>query len=164
MAPAADYHVIKTAKVGGDGGWDYVYADSADRRLYIARSGQTARVDVYDLDSLQKVGEIAKTSARGCAVDVKSGHGFASSKPVAMWDAKTLKPIKTIPVDGRPDGILNDPSNEHVYVFSHSAPYEVARTIGAPSPTVIPGAHHLSLVSHPDQVAAAIAGLDIPRP
>ena len=40
-APKADgpYHVLKTVKVGGDGGFDYVYADSAGRKLYIARGG-----------------------------------------------------------------------------------------------------------------------------
>jgi pimeloyl-ACP methyl ester carboxylesterase len=44
-------------------------------------------------------------------------------------------------------------------VFSRSSPYETARRIGAPAPTIIPGARHLTLVSHPDQVAAAIGAL-----
>ena len=39
-----------------------------------------------------------------------------------MWDSKTLETIKTIPVQGRPDGILFEPATERVYVFSHSAP------------------------------------------
>src|SRR5262249_56649412 len=50
------------------------------------------------------------------------GHAFSSSKPVAMWDAKTLAVLKTIDVQGNPDGILFDPFNERVWVFSHSAP------------------------------------------
>jgi DNA-binding beta-propeller fold protein YncE len=116
------YHVRKTAKVGGDGGFDYVYADSDGRRLYIARSGPMPRVNVFNLDTLEPVGEIAMTNARGAAVDAASQHGFASSKPVAMWDAKTLAPLKTIPVDGGPDGILADPFNHRVYIFSHRAP------------------------------------------
>ncbi len=120
--PSGPYHVLRTEKVGGEGGFDYVYADSAGRRLYIARSSPAARVNVFDLDSLQPAGEIAESNARGAAIDARSHHGFASSKPVAMWDTKTLNLIKTIPVDGRPDGILADPYNHHVYVFSHSAP------------------------------------------
>ncbi len=44
------------------------------------------------------------------------------SKPVAMWDTTTMALVKTIPVDGRPDGILNDAFNHRTYVFSHSAP------------------------------------------
>src|SRR5438270_13863982 len=84
---AADgpYHVLKTAKVGGEGGFDYVYADSDGRRLYVARTGPMARVSVYNLDTLEPAGELANTSARGRAVDGKSQQGFAASKPVPMW-------------------------------------------------------------------------------
>jgi DNA-binding beta-propeller fold protein YncE len=114
--------VLRTAKVGGEGGFDYVYADSDGRRLYVARGGAAPRVSVFNLDTLEPAGEIPNTNARGAATDTKSHHGFASSKPVAMWDTKTLALIKTIPVDGRPDGILNDPYNHRVYIFSHSAP------------------------------------------
>ena len=39
-----------------------------------------------------------------------------------MFDTKTLATIKTINVEGKPDGILFDPFNERVYDFSHSAP------------------------------------------
>src|SRR5215468_1478452 len=63
------YKVQKTAKVGGEGGFDYVYADADGRRLYIARSGPMPRVNVFNLDTLESVGEIADTNARGAAVD-----------------------------------------------------------------------------------------------
>jgi hypothetical protein len=33
-----------------------------------------------------------------------------------------LKPIRSIDVAGRPDGILNDAYNHRVYLFSHAAP------------------------------------------
>ena len=97
---------------------------------YIPRSGDNnatppvpARVSVFDLDSLAAVGEIPDARAAGAAVDAESGHGFASSKPVTMWDTKTLKVIKTINVDGGPDGILADAYNHRVYIFSHQAPH-----------------------------------------
>jgi DNA-binding beta-propeller fold protein YncE len=121
-AAAAGYQVQLKSPVGGDGGFDYVYADSDGRRLYVPRLGPTGRVSVFDLDTLARVGEIVNTSGHGAVVDAKYGHGFATSKPVAMWDAKTLTPIKTIDVDGRPDGILGDPFNHRVYILSHSAP------------------------------------------
>src|ERR1700733_2171367 len=120
---AAPYKVVKTLKIGGAGGFDYVYADVDGRRLYIPRPGATgARITVFDLDSLAPVGEIPNANGRGVAVDPKSHHGFGSSKPVVMWDTKTLATIKTIDVNGAPDGILFDPFNERVYVFSHRAP------------------------------------------
>src|SRR5580692_173697 len=121
-ATAGPYKVLKTAKVGGDGGFDYVYADDAGRRLYIPRTGPSARITVFNLDTLESVGTIANANARGAAVDPKSGHGFASSKPVVMWDTKTLATIKTVDVDGGPDGILFDHFDARVYVFSHRAP------------------------------------------
>jgi DNA-binding beta-propeller fold protein YncE len=116
------YKILQTAKVGGDGGFDYVYADSAGRRLYVARSGSAGRMTVFNLDTLEAAGEIPNVSAHGAAVDPKSQHGFATSKPVAMWDTKTLTPIKTIDVEGGPDGILFDAFNDHVYILSHRAP------------------------------------------
>ena len=38
------YKVLKTARVGGEGGWDYIYADVAGRRLYIPRRGTPCRL------------------------------------------------------------------------------------------------------------------------
>jgi DNA-binding beta-propeller fold protein YncE len=115
--------VVKTAKVGGEGGFDYIYADADGRKLYIPRSGQqTARITVFNLDTLAPLGEIPGINAHGVATDTKSGHGFASSNPVAMFDTKTLALIKTIPVEGNPDGILADPFNQRIYIWSHRAP------------------------------------------
>ena len=113
------YKVLNTAQVMGTGGIDYVYADSDGRRLYVPRGDQ---VLVFDLDTLKSVGAIPNARARGAAVDPKSHHGFCSSSPVVMWDTRTLQTIKTIDVQGRPDGILFEPATERIYVFSHSQP------------------------------------------
>ena len=37
------YKVLKTAKVGGEGGTDYIFADTTGRRLYITRGATQAR-------------------------------------------------------------------------------------------------------------------------
>jgi DNA-binding beta-propeller fold protein YncE len=121
-ATPGPYKVLKTAKVGGAGGFDYVFADSAGRRLYIPRSGPTGRITVFDLDTLASVGEIPNATGHGVGVDPKVNHGFLTSKPIAMFDSKTLAMIKTIDVQGNPDGILFDPFNERIYDLSHSAP------------------------------------------
>src|ERR1041385_51082 len=113
------YKILNTAQTMGSGAIDYVYADNDDRQLYIPRGDQ---VLVFDLVTLKAAGKIEKARARGVAVDPKTHHGFCSSSPVVMWDAKTLQTIKTIDVQGRPDGILFEPATERVYVFSHSEP------------------------------------------
>jgi hypothetical protein len=122
------YKIVQTDKVGGDGRFDYVFADSDGRKLYIPRpaargtSGK-GRVDVFDLDTLAPLGTIADTNGvHGVAVDPKSGHGFASSNPVVMFDTKTLATIKTIQTEGNPDGIFFEPATERIYVLSHRAP------------------------------------------
>ena len=133
---AGPYKVLKRARVGGEGGWDYIYADVEGRRLCIPRGATRAveatdttpavpavpkRLTIFNLDTLEPAGEIAGVGGNGCVVDPKSGHGFTSDHPqVSMFDMKTLKLIKTIDVGAaQPDGIYFDPFNERVYVFSH---------------------------------------------
>jgi hypothetical protein len=116
------YNVLKIQLVGGEGGFDYVTADSDGRNLYVARSGPAGHIGVYNLDTLAQVGDIPGTSAHGGAVDTATGHGFATSKPVTMFDAKTFAILKKIDVQGNPDGYLNDAYNHHFYILSHSAP------------------------------------------
>jgi hypothetical protein len=128
------YKVLKTAKVGGDGGYDYIFADVKGRRLYVPRGGPSGLM-VFNLDTLESAGAITDAKAGGATVDPKSHHGFSTTKPLSMWDANTLKVIKTIDVDGRPDGILLDPYNERVWVLSHQPPH--ATVIDAKQGTVI---------------------------
>jgi DNA-binding beta-propeller fold protein YncE len=137
---AGPYKVLKTAKVGGEGGWDYIYADAAGRRLYIPRRGGGAgvqtRLTIFNLDTLEPAGEIAGVGGNGAAVDPKSGHGFTSSKPISMFDTKTMTLIKTIDAGAaQPDGIYFDAFNERVYVFSH--PTKDATVIDAKEGTVL---------------------------
>ena len=151
--PSTDspYKILKSAKVGGEGGSDYILVDVAGRKLYIPRGGSRAvpatdtsperpavagRVTVFDIETLAPLGEIPNTGGNGAAVDPKSGNGFTSSKPVSMFDTKTMKLIKTIDVGAaQPDGILFDAFNQRVYVFSH--PTKDATVIDAKDGTVI---------------------------
>jgi DNA-binding beta-propeller fold protein YncE len=139
---AAPYKVLKSVKAGGEGGWDYIYADAPTRRLYIPRRGVPAdpsiqpRLSIYNLDTLELVHEIVGVGGNGTAVDPNSGHGFTSSRPVSMFDTKTMTLIKTIDTGAaQPDGIYFDPFNERVYVFSH--PTKDATVIDAKDGSVL---------------------------
>jgi DNA-binding beta-propeller fold protein YncE len=147
------YKVLMTARVGGEGGWDYIYANADGRRLYIPRGATRAvpatdttpevaaipeRLTIFDLDTLKPVGEISGIGGNGTAVDAKVNHGFTSDHPkVSMFDTTTMTLIKSIDVGtaARPDGIYFDPFNEHVYVFSH--PTKDATVIDAKDGTVL---------------------------
>src|SRR5271166_267491 len=77
VAAGADYKVVKTWKLGGDGGWDYLTADSAGNRLFITRA---TRVLVIDTESGKQVGEIPDTPGiHGVALDYEIGRGFTSN-------------------------------------------------------------------------------------
>ena len=128
------YKILKTAKVGGEGGFDYISSDVENRRLYMPRSGM-GHLTVFNLDTLEPVGSIDGVHSGGAVVDPKSHHGFSTTKPLTMWDANTLQVIKTIDVDGRPDGIMFDPYNARVWVLSHQPPY--ATVIDAKEGTVV---------------------------
>src|SRR5204862_825416 len=131
------YKVLKTAKVGGEGGTDYIFADTAGRRLYIARGATQAqpatdtrpavpafekRLTIFDLDTLAPVGTIPGVGGNGATVCPKTGHGFTSDHPQpSMFDVKTMTLIKTIPVpEGfSADGIYCDTTDDSVYIGSH---------------------------------------------
>ncbi|MEI6243582.1 MAG: hypothetical protein WCQ64_00930 [Acidobacteriota bacterium] len=145
QAPAAGpYKVLQTAKVGGEGGTDYIFADSVGRRLYITRNAVRAvpatdtrpavpavdgRVTIFDLDTLAPLGEVPGVAGNGAVVCPSSGHGFTSDHPLpAMFDVKTMKLIKNIdvPAPATPDapkfsadGIYCDVANDRVYIGSH---------------------------------------------
>ncbi|MEP7247294.1 MAG: hypothetical protein ABI885_26920, partial [Gammaproteobacteria bacterium] len=136
--PATDgpYKILKSARVGGEGGTDYIFADVVARRLYIprgavradtliGRAATPARITVFDLDNLAPLGELLtapNSQGNGVTVDPKTGHGFASSRPaITMFDTKSLQLLKSIPLDSgfAPDGIFFDESSNRVYVGSH---------------------------------------------
>jgi glutamine cyclotransferase len=113
------YQVLDTTQLMGNGGIDYVYADNDGRRVYVPRGGNTF---VFDLDSHKFIGAITNIGGHGVAIDTKTHHGFSSSSPVGMFDTGTMQKIKTIDVQGRPDGILLEPFTDRVYIFSHQSP------------------------------------------
>jgi DNA-binding beta-propeller fold protein YncE len=116
------YKVQRIQMVGGEGGFDYVTADSNARLLFVARSGPAGQLYVYQLDTLSLFASIPNVSSHGATVDVATAHGFATSKPITMFDANNFSVIKKIDVEGNPDGYLNDTINHRFYVLSHSAP------------------------------------------
>jgi DNA-binding beta-propeller fold protein YncE len=113
------YRVVKTYKIGGDGGWDYLQADSDARRLYISRS---THVIVLDLDSLKTVGDIADTpGVHGIALAPELGRGFTSNGregTVSIFDLKTLATSSKVRAGENPDAILYDPATKRVFTFN----------------------------------------------
>src|ERR1700675_3016423 len=118
-AAGPGYKVVNTYKVGGEGGWDYLTADAAARRLYISRA---THVIVLDLDSGKSVGDIADTpGVHGIALAPELGRGFVSNGregTVSIFDIKTLATSSKVKVGENPDAILYDPATKRVFTFN----------------------------------------------
>jgi DNA-binding beta-propeller fold protein YncE len=117
--PPANYKVVKTWKLGGEGGWDYLTSDSDGHRLFVARA---TRVMVIDTESGKSVGEIPDTpGVHGVALAPEFGRGFTSNgreDMVSVFDLKSLAVQKKIKVGERPDAILYDPFSKRVFTFN----------------------------------------------
>lgn len=118
-AASPGYKVVKTYKVGGEGGWDYMTADSAARRLYISRA---THVIVLDLDSGKDVGDIADTpGVHGVALAPELGRGFTSNgreSTVSTFDLKTMATTSKVKVGDGTDAILYDRATKRVFTFN----------------------------------------------
>src|SRR3954466_14748001 len=165
------YKVLRTATVGGEGGTDYIYADTAGRRLYITRGATQAReatattpavpafekrLTIFDLDTLEPVGVIPGVGGNGATVCPNTGHGFTSDHPQpSMFDVKTMKLIKTIEVPERfsADGIYCDTSAGRVYIGSH--PTKSLMVVDATDGTVLGS---IDLGGIPEQTVADGSG------
>jgi YVTN family beta-propeller protein len=116
---AAGYHVIKTYKLGGDGGWDYLTFDKTANRLFISRS---THVIVMDAESGKVVGDIPDTpGVHGIALAPEFGRGFVSNgrdNSVSVFDLSSLKVLSKITVGQGPDAILYDSASKRVFTFN----------------------------------------------
>jgi DNA-binding beta-propeller fold protein YncE len=118
--PTARYDKVHTIKVGGEGGWDFLEVDAANRKLYVARG---TRVVVIDLETEKVVGEIPNTpGVHGIAFVAKLNRGFTSNggdSTVTVFDLKTLKTLGMVKANGRPDIICYEPVSNRVFTMNH---------------------------------------------
>ena len=115
LLAAAGYHLVKKIRIPGDYGWDYLTADSDARRLYVSHDRE---VVMLDLDSGAIVGKIPGADVHGIAIASEYGRGFISASDpgsVTIFDLKTLKVIRRVPVGDDPNGIIYDPKTKRVF-------------------------------------------------
>src|SRR6266436_5536500 len=119
-AGPSGYHVSKTIKLGGDGGWDYLTVDGG--RVYISRG---THVMVVDADKGALVGDIPNTNGvHGIAIAPDMDKGFISDgrdNNVTIFDVNTLKVLGTAPAGKNPDAIIYDPASKRVFAFNGSS-------------------------------------------
>lgn len=121
-------------------------SDWVIRTIYGQECGPTCpSLDAAGVERFRRPYQVAGAEAGlWTMLSTYGGPGLPASR-VAQLDGTCLPKAVTFGADDS--------------MFAADAPESVARQIGAPAPTVIPGAHHLSLVSHPAAVAAAVEAL-----
>jgi DNA-binding beta-propeller fold protein YncE len=113
------YSLLRKIPIGGEGGWDYLTADPAARRLYVSHAAQ---VEVLDLDAGKPVGKIdALSGVHGIAVASEFGRGFITNGKadiVTVFDLKTLQKLGEIKTGKKPDAITYDPVTQRVFAYN----------------------------------------------
>ena len=149
FAAATGYHITSEIQIGGEGGWDYLTADSAGRRLYVSHG---THVVVVDLDSNKTVGDIPDTpGVHGIAIAPELGKGFISNgrgNNVTIFDLKTLKATGTAATQENPDSIRYDSVSGRVFAFngrSKSATAIDAKTGNVAATVPLPGKPEFSI-------------------
>src|SRR5262245_33966393 len=130
---AADtYHLLKKIPIPGDGTWDYIGIDSANRHVFVSHGPQ---LEILNADTHKLVGKIVAPGAdfskpetltgqgvRGAAAAVELGRGFVANArdgSVSIFDLKTLNVISVVKVGENPDGYFYDPATRRGFTFSN---------------------------------------------
>lgn len=121
LAQSSGFHLLRKTTIGGEGFWDYLSVDSENRRLYVSHGSQ---VEVLDVDSLEKIGEMpGLQGVHGVLALPETGRVIITNgrgNNVVIFDLTTLKPIVKLPAGKNPDALLYDGFSKQVFVFNHS--------------------------------------------
>jgi DNA-binding beta-propeller fold protein YncE len=125
---ASPYRLIARYPIGGtEMGYDYLRVDSAKRRVFVAHAN---RVEVLDIDSGRKVGELTGMhGVHGIELIPELGKGYVTAgldRAVMVFDRDTLEFRKLIQYTGvKPDAIQYDPDTRRLFVVNGGASGDV---------------------------------------
>jgi DNA-binding beta-propeller fold protein YncE len=119
LAAPEGHRLLKTVPVGGDGGWDYLIADAAGRRIYVSHGTE---VVVLDADSYEVKGKIdGLKGVHGIALAPDLDRGFISNGQadnVTIFELKSLNKVGTVETGKNPDAIIYDGATQRVFAFN----------------------------------------------
>lgn len=133
MSYAADsYRLLKKIPIPGNGTWDYIGIDSANRHVFVSHGPQLEilNADTYQLDGkivapgadFSKPETLTGQGVRGGTAAPGLGRGFIANGrdgSVSIFDLKTLKVISIVKVGENPDGYVYDPATRRGFTFSN---------------------------------------------
>lgn len=114
------YRIRQTVPLGAPDGWDYVVADPATHRVYVAHGDHLTIVDgLHGTVAGQVTGFPGGT--HGIAVAGDLGRGYTDdgrAGEAGGFDLTTFKTSKHVKVDEDADAMVYDPASHHVFVMS----------------------------------------------
>ena len=129
---AGGYHLLKKITIPGDGTWDNVGFDNANRHVFVSHGPQ---LEILNADTFELAGKILAPGAdfakpetltgqgvRGGTAAPGLGRGFipnARDGSVSIFDLKTLRVLSTVNVGENPDGYVYDPATRRGFTFSN---------------------------------------------
>jgi YVTN family beta-propeller protein len=120
---SVSYHLLKKVPLGAAQGggeyFDYLFADSNARRVYVSHGTE---VKVVDADTGAVVGAITGfKKCHGISVPEGSSQGFVTdgeAGKVFAFDTKTLKITGEVKTADDSDSIIYDPASKHIFAFN----------------------------------------------
>ncbi len=123
-APApGGYQLLKKISIKGNGGYDYLAVDQANRRVYVTHGSDVA---VLDVDTLATVGTLTGLKEALGVTFVPDLHkGYitnGASHSITAFDTASLKTTAEVRSTGKgPDAVTYDPASHMVFVFNHAS-------------------------------------------
>ncbi|MBV8632490.1 MAG: hypothetical protein JOZ83_16295 [Silvibacterium sp.] len=116
----ANWAVVNTLHIGGDGGWDYVTVDPRSHRLFVTR---TTHTQVIDADSGKVLGDIpGQIRSHGVAIVPSLNRGFITdgggSGAIIVFDLNNYSVLGRIATVPDSDGIIYDEKSNLVLAVS----------------------------------------------
>jgi YVTN family beta-propeller protein len=112
------FHVIADFPIHSTGGWDYITADGASKRVYVSHGMQ---VNVIDAATGDSIGYIPDTKGvHGIAIAHDFNKGYTSNgraNNITVFDLNTLKVLKLVNAGTNPDAICYDDFAKKIYAF-----------------------------------------------
>ncbi|MGD0736700.1 MAG: hypothetical protein ABR976_16335 [Terracidiphilus sp.] len=131
--PDHPYSIRKTLVIGGAGNWDYLTADPAARRLYIAHSTQ---VQVVDIDAGAVTGQVTGLhNARAIALDDTGEFGYisdATDNQVKVFDRRSLQVVAAIATGPGPRALVFEPQTKLLFAICTTPIADPPRTPNSP--------------------------------
>ncbi|MDQ2775304.1 MAG: YncE family protein [Acidobacteriota bacterium] len=116
---AQGYKMTGSIDVGGKGGWDYLSADSQNRKLYVSHGSE---VDVIDLDTQKPAGKIEGLNRiHGIWAADDLGVGFITdggANEVVVFNLKDLSIKNRVKTGTNPDGGVYDSATKRFFAFN----------------------------------------------